>query len=91
MYKFLILLEGEHEQVAALVQEHYANFNYELIEKKAWVVAANETTVTPADVCKKIGLTGTEQARMGVVVRFETYYGYADAALWQKLQAWGRA
>lgn len=48
-----------------------------------WAVASRAATC--ADVCGEIGIgDGTR----GVVSTMDSYYGYFDNALWQKLAAW---
>ena len=67
---------------AAAVEEHYPR-RYALLDDSLWVIAADEAT--PADVCQRLGI-GPE--RSGVVTGLEVYYGFYDAALWQKIDAW---
>lgn len=90
MNKFLIVLTDDGEDHAAVVEEQFPVHRYELLPGKAWAVAAEDRMVTASDVSSMIGLGSSNGGRVGVVIPFRGYYGYADAALWQKLEVWDK-
>ncbi|MDE0128869.1 MAG: hypothetical protein OXQ86_04810 [Gammaproteobacteria bacterium] len=90
MNKYLIVLTSEGEGSATVIEEQFPDHRYELLPGKVWAVAVEDNKVTASDICNQIGLGTGDNERVGVVIPFRGYYGYADAALWQRFAVWDK-
>lgn len=78
MGRFLVFLPGGSQAINTLFPE-----NYMIDADRLWAVASDDPT--PLDVSTKLGIGGNQ---VGVVVRFEGFYGNFNTGLWQKLDQW---
>ena len=81
MQTYLVYISKGGENVTTCLP----NTNFQLAEG-LWAVGSSAET--PADLSEALGIGGGVVT--GVVVSMETYYGYYDNALWQRLEAWSR-
>ncbi len=91
MNKYLIVITSEDEGNAAIVKEKFPDHRCEILAGNVWAVATEDNTVTASDVCKMLGLGASDNGLVGVVIPFQGYYGYADAALWQRFEVWDKS
>ncbi len=84
MNRFVVVLPPDSNVTAQSVADHFPN-NHPVIPDHVWVVAGQQKTC--ADVCETLGIGENEEAE-GLVVLVHHYYGFADAALWERLDAW---
>ena len=87
---------GYVEQIEAKIKENFGE-NYMPLPKRpfpTWILAAKKFT-TCIEVARSLGMIPLEEDNPpptlnGVVVEIESYYGYDDLELWQKLEAWSK-
>ena len=80
-----IVISQNTEKIQAAVQKHFPDFNYQIVSG-TWVVASD--SAGPSDVCKTLGIDVEGEVSSGVVCSLNSYYGFFDAALWEKLNLW---
>ena len=55
------------------------------VYENVWIVRAEHNTC--ADMCVALSID-THNQKWGIVAPFNTFYGFFDPALWQKVEAW---
>ncbi len=81
MVRFIIISPNP-EQIQAEVQSNFPDFNYQ-IAPGVWAVAASSKT--PSEICQMLGI---KDSNAGVVFTLDSYYGFYDQTLWEKLNLW---
>ena len=80
-----IVISPTTEKIQAAVQKHFPDFNHQIVPG-TWAVASGRAG--PSEICKILGISGEGDAGPGVVCSLNSYYGFFDAALWEKLNLW---
>lgn len=87
MAVFAVISASPNSQLGERVLSVFENENFPF-SSTVWFVSA--VNVTPAQVCEKLGISPAG-FKDSVVIRFEGYFGFATAALWQWLVLKGAA
>lgn len=61
--------------------------DYIRLSDKTCLALGEGLAPTSSDIATTFDL-GPESGKTGVVVKVETYYGYEDSSIWEKLQTW---
>ena len=80
-----IVISPHIEKVQEAVQENFPEYNHQ-IAPGSWAVASDRNG--PSEVCKLLDMGEKNDAVHGVVCSLDAYYGFFDAALWEKLNTW---
>lgn len=79
-----IVISPNAEQIATVVQRHFPDFNYP-ISPGVWAVAG--TSTGPSEVSEILGID-RKGTHSGIVFALDSYYGFYDPSLWEKLNFW---
>ena len=80
-----IVISPDTEKIQEAVQENFPEYNHQIVPG-SWAVASE--TNGPSEVCKLLGMDEEKDAVAGLVCSLDAYYGFFDAALWEKLNLW---
>lgn len=61
--------------------------DYIRLSDKACIALGEGIAPTSSDIATIFDL-GPKSKETGIVVKVETYYGYEDSSIWEKLQTW---
>ncbi|MGI9310678.1 MAG: hypothetical protein ACR2P7_03990 [bacterium] len=81
------MISPENNKIEVAVTSCFPDYNHEIMPG-VWAVAGDSPS--PSDVTEILGIN-VDKGTSGVVLELGAYYGFFDAALWEKLNLWGRA
>ena len=82
---FVVVATSESYSMPATQPEGVAD--YIRISDNACLVLGKGIAPTTSEVAKALDI-GEASEKTGIVVKAETYYGYDDQSIWEKLQTW---
>ena len=85
MQCFLVAIPPGSSIKASSIGETFPE-HHQILPGLVWAVAGDQRTCV--DVCEALGIGSNGLETLGVVVRMAEYNGFADRALWEKLNAW---
>lgn len=86
MHCFLVTFPNDSTVGSHAIDTHFAGHNQRL-SLQTWMVAGPQQTA--ADVCEVLGIGDAADGKSsGFVVKIQEYYGFMDAAVWQRMDTW---
>ena len=70
------------------IRSQYPETHHAIIDRSVWVVGTKEQTPYEVSATLGIDLPDRKTGVSGVVVKVDSYYGFYDPGLWQRIQAW---
>jgi len=79
---FVYAPERSRQAIKDRISEDFASSSH-AVDDGVWIVGSKDAT--SADLCGKLKIGDDEP---GIVVKATDYYGFANRAIWDKMNAW---